>query len=266
MSQYRFPVWFRAAMAALFTAVFLVYFVVKDGLAGSAIARSFASPALRTISPLLQLQALLSHGRPDDAPKGGAYTINGMRVAFDTIPAPLGDRETLARFAAGFQKAGFKYRVVETQGRYTLVGIHPKTKVMLTVRPERDRAGRSIARLSQQNLAELDPHFRAEIPGIPMVPGTAGGMLVTSLEGPPTQSLMYASTDSAEWIQEFYEHELDASGWQRLPPPMEPPASMMTILFFAKGSQECSVLAMANPQAGGSLVLINVGGKATGKG
>lgn len=262
MKPYRFPTWFRAAVAALFTGVFIVYFLVKDGLVGASARSAFLAPTLQAAAgPLVRLQAMLARSGGGE-PKGGAYSINGMRVAYDTLPAPLGARETLARFARGYQQAGFRYRLVDVEGQYTLVGVHPQTKVMLTARPGRDRAGRSIVRISQQNLAELDPHFKAVIPGVPVIDGATHPMLVRSLEGPPSESLMFAADASPEWVKDYYARELPGSGWQRLEPPLEPPSSFMTLLFFSKGSTECSVVAMPNPDSGGSLVLVNVGGKA----
>jgi hypothetical protein len=264
MQPYRFPVWFRAAVAALFTAVFLVYFVVKDGLAGSAFARGLVNPGMREMAPLLDAQSLLAKaGR--GAPKGGAYSMNGMRVAFDTLPAPLGARETLMRFAAAYQKAGFKYKVVDVRGETTLVGVHPKTKVMVTAKPGLTENGKSVVRITQQNLGELDPHFQAELPGVPKMPGARGGMLIRTLEGPPTQSLMYAAETSAESVREYYAQELATTGWQPVDAPMQPPADLMTLQFFTKGDKECSVIAMPSPDINGVLVLINIGGRADGR-
>lgn len=260
MNPARMPLWFRATVIALFVGVFGVYFFVRDALFGNAMARSLIDRVVNEQRPALNLQAILAKQRQE--PEGGAYRINGVRVAFRNLPAPMGAREALTGFQRMFQRAGYTYRLVQIRGELTLVAVHPKSGMMILVRPGRDRAGRPTMRISEHNLADADSHYTPEIPGVPMLPDAHHQMLVQSLEGPPSESMMYAVGVTPEWASEFYARELGGSGWIRLTPPVTAPASLLTALFFQKGDRECSVLAMPSPETRETLVLVTMTGKA----
>lgn len=256
MKSSRMPLWFRTTVAALFLAVFGVYFVVKDGLTRGAMAWAPFEQVIGSQRPMLNLQAILAKQRQE--PEGGAYRINGVRVGFRNLPAPMGARNVLIGFQSMFQRAGYKYKLVRIQGDVALVGFHPKTGMMIMVQPRRDAKGRSTVRVSEHNLADALAAVKAEIPGFPMLPNAERAMLVQSIDGPKSESLMYAVRSAPDWVAEFYAHELVLGGWKRMVPPVPAPASVLSAMFFERAGSECSVVAASSPETQETLVLVTL--------
>lgn len=256
MKSYRMPLWFRATVAALFFGVFGVYFLVKDGLTRQAMAWAPFNEVLGSQRPMLNLQAVLAKQRQE--PEGGAYRINGVRVGFRNLPAPMGPRNALVGFQSMFQRAGYKYKLTQIQGEVALVGFHPKTGMMIMVQPRRDSRGRSTVRITEHNLGDALEDFKAEIPGIPMLPDAARPMLTQALDGPRSESLMYAVRGAPDWASEFYAHELAIGGWKRMVPPIPAPPSLLSAMFFQRNGQECSVVAVGSPETQETLVLVTL--------
>ncbi len=256
MIPMRMPLWFRAAVILLFAGVFAAYFLVRDTLFGNAMARSLIDRVVSEQRPALELQAILPKQRRE--PEGGAYRINGVRVAFRNLPAPMGARNALTGFQSMFKRAGYIYRLVQVRGELTLVAVHPKSGMMIMVRPGRDAAGRPAMRISEHNLADANSHDTPEIPGVPMLPDAHHRMLVQSLEGPPSESMMYAASVTPAGASEFYARELRSGGWVSVAPPVTAPDSTLTAMFFQKGDRECSVLAMPSPETQETLVLVTM--------
>ena len=224
---------------------------------GSALARAVGIGLARPSAPVLTAERALSFR--SNEPANGAYTLNGMLVRYRTYPVPAGPDEAISRFEGAFRKAGYRTKVLPVVGQRTLVGVHPETKMMLTMRPGQDRQGRPTLRLSEQDLSRLDPSFRAEIPNVPTYPGATRKMLVKWVEGGRSTALTYAITSSAESVARFYLQEMKIRGWERLVPPAQAPFSGTSVVFFQKGEQECSVVVMPDSEAGETVVLITVG-------
>ncbi len=216
MRSFRLPVWFRAVLVGFFLSVISGLALIKSGGVREALASSLLEHVVRGYVPLFEQTMALPRRLPE--PADGAYYLNGMLVEYHTMPAPVGPSETLRRFDGAFRQTGYVTRNLNVLGLTTLVAIHPKTKMLLTVRPGRDGAGRPTVRLSQQNLSKLDPKFHAEIPGFPAFPGAHRGVLVRSASGPRTTSLTFTVDDSAEGAADYFERELTARGWRALDP------------------------------------------------
>jgi len=178
-------------------------------------------------------------------------------VQYHTLPAPAGPAETLRRFDEGFHKAGYATRYLTVMGKPTLAAIHPQTKMLLTARPGYDH-GKPVVRLSQQDLSEIDPKFRVDVPGLPVISGARNRVLVRSVTGPATTSLTYTVSDAPEGAAAFYSRELAALGWERLMPPLEPPFGGLKALFFEKGSDECYLVAGPGKRPGEAIVMVTL--------
>lgn len=253
------PRWFRVAFGGFFLVLFLGYFLVKDGVTDRVFARSLVDRAVGAIEPLRRLRGMTAFTAEPD---GGAYTVNGMRVAFRTVPMPLSFRDALSGLDRDFRRAGYKTKIVDVAGRPALVGVHPKTKVLLTAQPRRDGRGRPVLRLTQQNLADVTKGFVAEIPGVPMLPGARAPLLVSAIEGPRSTTLTYSAEASPESAREFYVRGLEDRGWRRLVPPVEAPPQTLSTLFFRKDDEECTVLVAPGADPGASIVFVTVGAPA----
>jgi hypothetical protein len=183
-----------------------------------------------------------------------------MRVKFRTFPAPLGAGETFGRFQRGLAKAGYVTRTVAIDGRPILLGIHPDTRVMLSVRFATDRRGRSTVRVAQENLAELDPAFRAELPGVPVHPDATGRVLLEPLAGDGARSLTYSTGAAASSVRRFYLAEMERAGWSFVASPFEADPGSLSVLFFTRDDSECSIVLAPAAGASGTVVLVNLGG------
>lgn len=256
-----FPVWFRVAVVLIFSALLVPYFLLRGGDASEARIASVLARASDLI-PVLRTQAMRSRSIAE--PDRGSYRLNGMLVWFQTYPISRGAGNPLGGFERAFEAAGYKYRTFTVQGHPTLVAIHPETKMMLTARFGNLRNGWSTVRLSQQNLSQLDPSFRAEVPGVPAYPDATHKMLIESTEGRKSKSLSYESRSSADWIQRYYEQEMPGRGWARLVPPVDPRQAGLSVLFFEKGGEECSVVVSTDPEGGGSIVLATLSSRQEG--
>ena len=251
------PFWFRAAAGFLFAVLLIPYVLLRGGSMGSALAKAAGIGLARPSAPVLAAERALS--LRSNEPANGAYTLNGMLVRYRTYPVPAGPDEAVSRFEAAFRKAGYRTKEVSLGGQRTLVGVHPETKMMLTMRPGHDRRGRPTVRLSEQDLSRLDASFRAEIPSVPNYPGATRKMLVKWVEGGRSTALAYVITSSAESVARFYLQEMKIRGWERLVPPAQAPFSGTSVVFFQKGEQECSVVVMPDREAGDTVVLVTVG-------
>lgn len=251
------PLWVHLLTACLMGALFLAFLILRSG-GIEARAQSFLEAVARGSSPVLNADAML--GRQTTEPAEGAYVLNGMHVKYFTMGAPEGGGKTIIKLENLMARAGYIHRIISIQGVPTLVGIHPKTKVMLTARPGRDLRGSPAIRFSQQNLSELREDFDAEIPGVPLYPGASGKMLISSEKGPESESLMYAAGGTAEDVQRYYLAEMKVQGWSPIAAPPPPRGLGTTVLFFTKEGKEASVLLAEIPHTAGSLVLVTVGG------
>lgn len=251
----RTPRWFRFALAGMMAVLLVPYFLLREGGESRASTpAALMNRMLGQVAPLLRAQRPTTLRVPQTA--SGSYFVNGMRVQYATYGAPRGGDEMLRRFESAFEKAGYLHRRAPVEGEEALVAIHPDTKVMLTARPERDARGRSVVRLSQQNLSELDPRFRAEIAGVPTVPGASGKLLVEQADRAGTSSLTYSASTSPQSAARFYLQQMKAFGWERLVSPAGSELAGSWVLFFQKDGVECSVVVMADPEAGASMVLV----------
>jgi hypothetical protein len=249
----RLPRWFRVAVGSLAAALLIPWWLLRSEGLGHALGRSAVDRWVEQAAPWIGPPRAL--GLPREAPKG-RYFVNGMLVQYATYAAPRGAATMMARFRKGFERAGYEQRELAVGGRRTLVAIHPVTKVMLTVRPERDRTGREMLRLTQQNLGELDRGYRPELPGIPVVPGARGSVLVSATREPRNGTLTYAIDGSPQAAARFYLEEMRRRGWESL----EAPAGLAGngLLFFRRGGKECSVMTIPRPSGTGSVVFITL--------
>lgn len=252
----RMPLWFRAAVAGLFVVLLVPYVLVHGGGPGAAFARSAVGGFARrprAASPDLAL--LAAARRPDD----GSYLLNGMPVRFHTVAVPASAADAIARFERAFREAGYVTHRTTAGGSAMLVGLHPKTSMMLSVRASVDRAGRTAVRLAEQDLSKLDPNFRAEIPGMPVYPGATRKILVEPLRGAGARSLTYTASGSPDSAARFYLAEMRARGWDRVVAPASPPIGDFATLFFRRDGEECSIVIMPSTESGGAIVLATVG-------
>ena len=257
----RLPLWFRAVLVVFFLVVAGTLALVTNRDVRAALASTVMDRMLRQYVPVLEQTVALP--RPAAEPANGAYYVNGMLVRYRTLPAPIGPAETLRRFDAGFHQTGYVTRLLTVMGKPTLVGIHPKTKMLLTVRPEVDGSGQAKVRLSEQDLSKLNPRFRAEIPGLPMIPGARGRVLVRSASGREATSLMFTVNDSVDGAVGYYERELAVLGWRRLQAPSATPFGGVRTLFFQKDGKECYLVAGAGARSGDSTVMLMLTEKAS---
>src|SRR5207249_10007398 len=107
---------------------------VRDALASSLFER-----VVRDYVPMMEQSVALPRRAAE--PANGAYTVNGMLVQYQTMPAPVGAAEAVRRFDKAFHQTGYMTRVIPVLGKPTLVAVHPQTKMLLTVRPGRDGGG-----------------------------------------------------------------------------------------------------------------------------
>jgi hypothetical protein len=249
------PLWLHFVTAGAMGALFLAFLILRiDGM--EARAQSFFEAIAQSASPVLNADAML--GRRTTAPAKGSYVLNGMHVKYFTMGAPQGGGKAIIQLENLMARAGYIHRIISIQGVPTLVGIHPETKVMLTARPGRDLKGSPAVRFSQQDLSELREDFPAEIPGVPIYPGASGKTLISSDDGPKSESLMYAAGGTAEDIRRYYLAEMRLSGWSSIAAPPAPPGLAAGVMFFSRAGQEASVLLAEIPQSAGSLVLVTV--------
>jgi len=240
------------------TTLLLTPFVLlKTGTGRDAVAYSLSKFANR-VDPLIAADAVLP-GRLA-LPADGSYSINGMPVEYHTYAVKESADEISRKFKLGFERAGYKFGVFEIQGAPTLVAIHPDTKVMLTVRLVRDRAGKPGMRLTQQDLSKLDPGFDARIPGMPLYPGASQRMLISSIEGAPSQSLSYRAPGSPAMVEQFYRDEMSAAGWRRFDSPTRLGGDSPVSLFFEREGLESSLLIVPQEASSGTFVMLTLTG------
>jgi hypothetical protein len=257
MRRYSLPIWFRAAFAALFTVLFVGYLLVRGGGAPAAFARSLIERAAPRIQPVLDTDAALAR-QPRAQSLAGAYILNGMRVEYRTYRVPVSAVEVVERFENAFRKTGYVTKRILVQGQPTLVALHPKTKVMLTVRLGRDARGTTV-RLAQQNLSELRSDFKAQIPEIPLFPGGEGNTLVESADGTPSRSLTFLARNDGDFVARYYDREMVSRGWTRRPS-LVLASSPLKVLFFAKEGRECSLMLIPTDALGSTIAMVSVSG------
>jgi len=257
MRRYTLPIWFRAAFGALFMLLFVAYLFVREGGAPAAFARSLVERAASRIRPVLNTDAALA-SMPRAESLAGAYVLNGMRVEYRTYRVPVSAAEAVESFEHAFRKEGYVTKRILVQGQPTLVALHPKTNVMLTVRPGRDARGMTV-RLAQQNLSQLRSDFEPKIPGVPAFPGGEGATLVQSADGPPSQSLTFLARSDGDFVANYYKQELASRGWTPMPSQV-PSSSALKVLFFAKEGRECSIMLMPADAVGSTIATISVSG------
>lgn len=250
------PLWVHFITVATMGSLFLGFLILRSG-GIEARAQSFLDTIGRGASPVLNAEAMLGHRRTERAQ--GSYVLNGMHVKYFTLGAPEGGGKTIIELEKMMARAGYVHRIVRIQGVPTLVGIHPRTKVMLTAKPGRDLQGAPAIRFSQQNLSELRRDFDAEIPGLPTYPGASGKMLISSSDGGKSESLMYTAGGTKEDIRSYYLREMRSSGWSPMAAPAPPPGLPSSVTFFSRGGKEASVLVVDVPSTAVSLVLVTVG-------
>jgi hypothetical protein len=250
MQRNHLPIWFRAVFAGLFAVLFGAFLLLRGGGAPAAFARSLLERAAPRIRPVLNTDAAIASASWRAQPRNGAYRLNGMRVEYHTFKAPATATEVVERFEKAFKKAGYKTKRIVVQGQATLVGLHPKTNELLTVRPTRTEHG-SIVRLTQQNLGELREGFKAEIPGVPVFPGGEGNTLVESEDGTPSKTFSFVARSDGDFVAQ-------------LPmPSMVPPDSPLKVFFFAKEGRECSVM-LFPAEVGTTVGMVSVSGNVEG--
>jgi len=252
------PLWFRAALVLSFAVLLVPFLLLRDPGIADAFARSIVERMAPRIRPALETQAALSRVT-DPQSFHGAYYLNGMLVQYQTYRARATAAEVIQRCERAFREAGYQTKRVLVQGQPTLVGIHPQTKMMLTVRPVGNYRGMLTVRLSQQDLAQMRDDFRAELPGFPKYPGASGNTLISSAEGPLSRNLTFVVPASSTTIADFYRSEMSSRGWSPLPP-LGSGGSDLRLLFFEKDGVDCSVMLMPIGQAGQTLAMVSING------
>ncbi len=235
------PRWFRIVLIGVFLLLCGAMLLLQNGGVRDALASSLAERMVGRYAPVMRQTVALPRGIPE--PPDGSYTVNGMLVEYHTIPVPVGAAETLRRFDEGFRQTGYVTRMIDVMGKPTLAAIHPETKMLLTVRPGFDAAGEPTVRLAQQNLSKLDPKFRAEAPGLPVIPGARNRVLVRWVTGSAATSLTYTISDSPRNAAEYYAKALASRGWGPSGTAGDPPVGNFKMLFFEKDGDECTVVA-----------------------
>ena len=247
------PLWFRATFAAMF-ALLLAGFLVNRS-AGVAFGRRPAVDTSATPESLLGRTAI-PPGKL--LPLRGGYRMNGMRVQFNTFPTPDPDGQ-MTEIESALKKTGYLVRRGKVQGEETVFGVHPDTKVFVSVTKTTVQNAIPALRLTQQNAGELKADFVAELPGIPEPSDATVKTLVSSLEGDGADTLSFTSASSVDWLGTFYARTMAERGWQQLVPPMGASGARLATLFFAKDGEECSILMMPQPRGPGTGVWITLG-------
>ena len=246
------PRWFRAVVAAGFALLFVGYALLGRE-------RPSSAAAVRTGDALVDdaERGLGIEANPAMRPKlsgRGQFRVNGMLVRFNTYGV-ADPAAKLREFESALRKVGYRTRRKTIGGEDTVVAIHPRTKVMLAVAATSLRNRLPAIRLTQRNLSELKRGFQAMLPGIPEFPGARARILISSVEGPHTETLSYGTDDSRDWVTDFYLREMSARGWEHLVPPADLTSKFAT-LFFAKEDEECSILILPEPRGRGNAVLV----------
>lgn len=252
----KLPWWFKGVLAGVFLLLIGGFALVRQGGVREALASVLLDQVVKQYVPAMSQSLAMPRLEPE--PPDGAYYLNGTLVQYHTMPAPVGANEALRRFDAAFHGSGYATRMLTVLGQPTLVAIHPKTKMLLTVRTGRAGNGMPTVRLAQQDLGQIDSSFRAELPGIPTMPGAKNLVLVRSAEGPQTSSLTLTIPDTQKAATEYYERELAAAGWHRLIPPAAQPFTGIETLFFEKGNDECYLVASPGASANEAIVMVMV--------
>src|SRR5262245_28029967 len=249
------PIWFRAAVCTMFAALLLPFVLLHSSGGTNAIAEALARSFGAEVEPMLATQAMIPGSF--QLPPDGSYSINGMPVEYHTYAVLHESAQSIVgRFQHVFEQSGFQVKLVPTEGSPTLVGIHPDTKMMLTVRPVRDSEGTPGIRLTEQDLSKFDPKFDARIADLPVYPRATQRLLVSSIEGKRSRSLTYQAPGSAAMVEQFYRDEMHAEGWRRFDPPARLPAGNPVALFFERDGLESSLL--ITPQEGSSSTFVMI--------
>jgi hypothetical protein len=251
------PTWFRVALLAMTTLLLAPFVLLKTGAVQDAVAYTVSKLGKR-VDPLLVADAALPGSLA--LPADGSYSINGMPVEYHTYAVKESADDVSRKFKLGFERAGYKFGVFDVRGTPTLVAVHPDTKMMLTVRLVRDRAGKPGMRLTQQDLSKLDPNFDARIPGMPLYPGAKQRMLISSIKGTPSQSLSYRAPGSPAMVEQFYRDEMSAGGWRRLDAPTRLGGDSPVSLFFERDGLESSLLIVPQEASSGTFVMLTLTG------
>lgn len=255
----RMPLWFRLALGVMFAVLLVPFALLRSGAGRTAVAEALTRSFGAEIEPMLAAQAMAPERFK--LPADGSYSINGMPVEYHTYPVRRESAaSTVAKFQDAFERMGFEVKLVPTAGAPTLVGVHPGTKMMLTIRPVRDSVGTPGVRLTQQDLSRFDPGFDARIPGLPVYPGATQRIVISSIEGKPSRSLSYQASGSPGMVEQFYREEMHADGWQRFDPPARLPAGSPVALFFERNGLESSLLIAPEEASTGAFVMITLTG------
>lgn len=249
------PLWFRAIVAGLFASLLMAYALLRGETESAAFGGRSSDALFSAAEPMLRMEASAPRTK---LPSRGAYRVNGMLVRFNTF-ASNDPKGQMAAFESAFRKLGYRTRRRIIQGEETLLGLHPKTKVMVSVSVTEIRPGVSGLRLSQRNLGELRRDFKAELAGIPDVSDAHARMLVGPVDGVGPDTLSYTTDSSREWVEDFYAREMAERGWQRLVPPVELRSDKFATLFFSKSDEECSIIIVSRPSGPGNAVLLTRG-------
>jgi hypothetical protein len=255
----RMPLWFRVAVCTMFAVLLVPFVLLHSGSGRNAMADALARSFGVEMVPMLATQAMLPGAF--QFPADGSYSINGMPVEYHTYPVLHETAQSIVgRFQHVFEKSGFQVKLVPTEGSPTLVGIHPDTKMMLTVRPVRDSEGTPGIRLTQQDLSKFDPKFDARIADLPVYPRATQRILISSIEGTHTRSLTYQAPGSAAMVEQFYRDEMHAEGWRRFDPPARLPPGNPVALFFERDGVESSLLIAPQEGSSSTFVMITLTG------
>ncbi len=252
----KLPRWFQAVMVGVFLVLIGAIAVVRQGGVREAMASALVERVIKSYLPTMEQS--LAMPRPVPEPPDGAYYLNGMLVEYHTLPAPIGIEAALQRFDMAFHQSGYATRMLRVLGQRTLVAIHPKTKMLLTVRPGVTAKGMATVRLSQQDLNQVNPAFRPELPDLPTIPGAKNLVMVRSAEGPQTSSLTLTVPDTRAAAIEYYKRELTARGWTTLVPPAQPPFGGLETTFFERGKDECYLLTGPGATPNEAIVMVMI--------
>ena len=249
----KMPLWFRAVVAGLFAILLTGYLLVRGPVGDRAFARTTTGSPFDAVEPALRFER--SRADKQRLPPAGAYRFNGMLVRYSTYPEK-DPAKRIGELEKAFRKTGYKTARKQVNGDDTVVAVHPKTKVLLTAVALHLPGGYGAVRLAQRNLGELKADYVAEISGVPRLASAIGGTLITSIDGPPVETLTYVTNDSVDWIEQFYLREMSLRGWQPLVQPMNVRTNGFATLFFSKDGEELSVVVASTP-AGSRMVMVN---------
>jgi hypothetical protein len=256
MSRSSFPRWFRFTLVGVFFVLVGAMLLLHNGGVREALASSLAERMIGRYAPVMRQTIAAPKVRPE--PPDGKYVVNGMLVEYHTIPAPVGAAESLRRFDEGFRQTGYVTRMIDVMEQPTLAAIHPQTKMLLTVRPGFDAGGAPTVRLSQQDLSKLDPKFRAELPGVPVMAGARNRVLVRWVSGSAAASLTYTVHDGVDNVRAYYANALPGHGWRPSGPSSHPPLGQFEMLFFERDGDDCAVVAGPGESAGETIVMLTL--------